>query len=168
MRRAAWCTPRSAAPSHSSPSRSLRGEWVRASAARSLPAGLTRLPCRRISVLRSWSSTNTTTTGCHRFALRHGLAGLVASELDAGEASEIRFMSSILDHMTLEERRAYLFALDEYGRRLAGRCAVRLARSAERVECELRRHARALAPEWPAARVRDRARLRLALHEVNR
>ncbi len=68
--------------------------------------------------------------GFRRLALRHGLAHLAAGELDVGEGSEVRFMSSILDYDTLEERR--------------------------------------YATDWPARRVRDRARLRVELYAGRR
>jgi hypothetical protein len=39
--------------------------------------------------------------GTRRLALRHGLAHLVAGELEPEEGSQIRFMSSMFDYMTL-------------------------------------------------------------------
>lgn len=87
-------------------------------------------------------------------ALRHGLAHLVAGELEAGEGADIRFMSSILDHMTLEERRADLFALADLipDREVVGR-------SAEWLAGEISGYA----PAWSADRLFDRTTLRLAL-----
>jgi hypothetical protein len=102
--------------------------------------------------------------GMRSIALRHGLAHLVAGELDAGEGGELRFMSSILDYMTLEERRADLFALADLVADWMVEGIYASGVPAEKVEMELRRHVKALAPEWPAARVRDRTRLRLALY----
>lgn len=106
--------------------------------------------------------------GMRSIALRHGLAHLVAGELEMAEGGGLRFMSSILDDSTLEERRADLFALadmvpDWWLDELVASGAVR-----RKVEQELRRHVRALAPEWPASRARDRTRLRLALYTQGR
>lgn len=106
--------------------------------------------------------------GMRSIALRHGLAHLVAGELAVGDGSDIRFMSSILDYMTLEERRADLFALADMVADWMVEGLFASGAAADRVERELRRHVKALAPEWPAARVRDRTRLRLALFESRR
>ena len=107
-------------------------------------------------------------SGFRRLALRHGLAHLVAGELDVGQDSEVRFMSSVLDYDTLEERRADLFALadlipdrqlDEV--LLAGR-PVRELSGFVRTQVQL------YAAEWPMRRIRDRTRLRLALYADRR
>ena len=107
-------------------------------------------------------------SGFRRLALRHGLAHLVAGELDVGQDSEVRFMSSVLDYDTLEERRADLFALadlipdrqlDEV--LLAGR-PVRELSGFVRTQVQL------YAAEWPMRRIRDRTRLRLALYTDRR
>ncbi len=106
--------------------------------------------------------------GFRRLALRHGLAHLAAGELDVGQESEVRFMSSILDYGTLEERRADLFALaDLVPDRLIDEAL--LAGTPLRalpiwVASEIRRYAAA----WPDPRVRDRARLRVALYADRR
>lgn len=103
-------------------------------------------------------------SGFRRLALRHGLAHLAAGELDAGQESEVRFMSSILDYDTLEERRADLFALadlipdrqvDEF--LLAGG-------HVRDLPGWVARQTRSFAPDWPIRRVRDRARLRAELY----
>jgi hypothetical protein len=106
--------------------------------------------------------------GMRSIAIRHGLAHLVAGELEVGEVSDLRFMSSILDYMMLEERRADLFALADMVADWMVEGLHASGAPAEKVELELRRHVKALAPEWPAARVRDRSRLRLALYEGGR
>lgn len=86
-------------------------------------------------------------------ALRHGLAHLVAGELERGIGSEVRFMSLMHDYMTLEERRADLFALaDLIPDRDLPADAVMLAADVARY-----------APEWPLARLWDRVRLRRTL-----
>ena len=46
-----------------------------------------------------------------RAACRHGLAHLLAGDLDVGEGADVRFMSSILEFMSVEERTADCFAL---------------------------------------------------------
>lgn len=89
-------------------------------------------------------------------ALRHGLAHLVAGELEAGIGAEIRFMSSVSDWMALEERRADLFAL-------ADLIPDRLLRDdPEWLAAEIS----LLAPDWPADRLFDRVGLRLALWKL--
>jgi hypothetical protein len=94
-----------------------------------------------------------------RFALRHGLAHLVGGELDDCEAGQVRFMSSVLDLMSLEERRADLFALvdmvpDLWISEVPSNGAADLQYwVAERI--------RVLLPSWPEERVKDRARLRV-------
>ena len=95
-----------------------------------------------------------------RFALRHGLAHLVAGELDG---AEVRFMSSVLDFMAIEERRADLFALADL---VPDRTLLELERKGYTLDerarwlwCELKR----FAPAWSTVRVADRVGLRLAL-----
>ena len=97
-----------------------------------------------------------------RLAVRHGLAHLLAGELEVGQGMEVRFMSSILDYMTLEERRADVFALADL---IPWRTLEALPRAPD-PHAMLRYvtgEIRAFAPDWPLRRVRDRARLRLAL-----
>lgn len=94
-----------------------------------------------------------------RFALRHGLAHLIGGELDDCEAGQVRFMSSVLDLMSLEERRADLFALidmvpDHWISEVPTQGKADLEYwVAERI--------RVLLPSWPEERVKDRARLRV-------
>ena len=96
-------------------------------------------------------------------ACRHGLAHLAAGDIAIGEGADVQFMSSILDDMTPAERVADCFALADVvpGWQLESLVASNASGTA--IEHELRRHIQALAPRWPAARVRDRTRLRLAL-----
>lgn len=86
-------------------------------------------------------------------ALRHGLAHLIAGELAPGVGAEIRFMSSMHDYTTLEERRADLFALAD----LLPEREMRNDPDWLAAEISL------FAPDWPADRLFDRAALRLAL-----
>ncbi len=101
--------------------------------------------------------------GTRRLALRHGLAHLVAGELEPEEGSQIRFMSSMFDYMTLEERRADLFAMAD----LIPDRELKERRVASYTEGELRRwvtgEVRRYAPEWPASRIEDRIALRMQL-----
>lgn len=101
--------------------------------------------------------------GLRPLAIRHGLAHLVAGELEAEPGGEIRFMSTAFDPMTLEERRADLFALaDIIPERELDRLRA-LEYSADElfhwVWCEILRY---VAGSWDTERVRDRTRLRLA------
>lgn len=105
--------------------------------------------------------------GLRRLALRHGLAHLVAGELEPEQGGDVRFMSSIHDHMTLEERRADLFALADL---IPDRQLMELQRSGyERSElerwvtCEILRYA----SSWPSERMEDRCGLRMALLETS-
>ena len=101
--------------------------------------------------------------GFRRLALRHGLAHLAAGELEVGQENEVRFMSSILDYDTLEERRADLFALaDLVPDRLLDEILLGGARVRD-LPAAIAREVRRYAPEWPARRVRDRSRLRAEL-----
>lgn len=106
--------------------------------------------------------------GFRRLALRHGLGHLVAGELDAGEGSEVRFMSSILDHSTFEERRADLFALSDLIPDRQIDAVLLDGRPAPAVQRWLTEQVRIYAPDWLARRVRDRVRLRMALYEDRR
>jgi hypothetical protein len=92
--------------------------------------------------------------------MRHGLAHLVAGELAEEEGAGLRFMSSILDHMTLEERRADLYALADLlpDRTLAG--AVITEPSPERGLRWMEGQVQQFAATWSRERVRDRAQLR--------
>lgn len=94
-----------------------------------------------------------------RFALRHGLAHLVGGELDDCEAGQVRFMSSVMDLMSLEERRADLFALvdmiPDY------RIAEIPSEGVADLELGVAARIRKLLPSWPEERVMDRARLRV-------
>jgi hypothetical protein len=87
------------------------------------------------------------------FALRHGLAHLVAGELEAGQGAEVRFMSQVNDWMSLEERRSDLFALADV---IPDR---EMREDPEWLAGEIS----LLAPDWPAERLFDRVELRLAL-----
>jgi Zn-dependent peptidase ImmA (M78 family) len=87
------------------------------------------------------------------FALRHGLAHLVAGELEAGQGADVRFMSQVNNWMSLEERRADLFALADL---IPDR---ELRPDPEWLAGEIS----LLVPDWPAERVFDRVGLRLAL-----
>jgi Zn-dependent peptidase ImmA (M78 family) len=102
--------------------------------------------------------------GLRSLALRHGLAHLVAGELEPEQGAEIRFMSSAFDWMTLEERRADLFALadlvpDRELRRLVGE-GYSTDELFRWMWCEIKRYT---LEAWPTRRVHDRAVLRLAL-----
>jgi hypothetical protein len=93
-----------------------------------------------------------------RFALRHGLAHLLGGELDECEAGQVRFMSSVLDLMSLEERRADLFALVDM---VPDHWIVEVPTlSAADLEYRIAERIRVLLPSWPTERVKDRARLR--------
>jgi Zn-dependent peptidase ImmA (M78 family) len=96
--------------------------------------------------------------GVQSLALRHGLAHLVAGELEPEAGCEVRFMSSVLDYTTLEERRADLFALADLipERALAGH---------RRLEAWLIRQIKRYAPNWPFERIWDRTKLRLLLSQ---
>lgn len=102
-------------------------------------------------------------SGHRRLAARHGLAHLVAGELEGEHDSGVRFMSSVLDHMTLEERRADLFGLADLipDRDLA--TIVRVEPSPEGAREWMRHRIRELTPGWPEQRLEDRASLRWAL-----
>lgn len=104
-------------------------------------------------------------TDARRLALRHGLAHLIAGELEAEPAGEVRFMSSALDWMTLCERRADLFAIAD----LIPDCKIADERAAGADEQDLLwwlcRRIASFAHSWPLERIQDRARLRLALWE---
>lgn len=86
-------------------------------------------------------------------ALRHGLAHLVAGELEPGQGSDIRFMSNAQDWTSLEERRADLFALAD----------LIPDRGLRKDPDWIARAIVAYAPDWPMARLRDRVDLRLRL-----
>lgn len=89
-----------------------------------------------------------------RLALRHGLAHVVAGELEGEQGREIRMMSSLHDWMAMEERRADLFALaDLIPNRVLGGLTLG----------ELEREIRQFAPLWPATRIADRGLLRMML-----
>lgn len=102
--------------------------------------------------------------GLRRCALRHGLAHLVAGELEVGQGSEVRFMSSILDYMSLEERRAALFALADLipDRQLSTIASA--AYSSLDIKRWLIQEIRPYARGWPEERLRDRALLREGLY----
>jgi hypothetical protein len=106
--------------------------------------------------------------GLKRLALRHGLGHLVAGELDPEPDGGVRLMSSIYDWMTVEERRADLFAIaDLVPGRMLRELALRGLTLDERMHwlwCELKRYA----PMWPTARIADRVGLRLALYQEGR
>lgn len=99
-----------------------------------------------------------------RLAVRHGLAHLVAGELEGEHDSGIRFMSSIEDPMTMEERRADLFALADLvpDRELVA--AVHAHPKPGGALAWMSSRILTLAPSWPVERVEDRARLRWELH----
>jgi hypothetical protein len=96
-----------------------------------------------------------------RLALRHGLAHLLGGELDECEAGQVRFMSSVLDLMSLEERRADLFALAD----MIPDHWIAEVPSEGRADVEywVAERIRVLIPSWPEERVKDRARLRVDL-----
>lgn len=96
-----------------------------------------------------------------RVALRHGLAHLVGGELDDCEAGQVRFMSSMLDVMSLEERRADLFALADMVPDLW--IAEVPSTGYADLEYWVAERIRVLLPSWPEERVKDRARLRVLL-----
>lgn len=86
-------------------------------------------------------------------ALRHGLAHLMAGELEAEQGAEIRFMSTSLDPFTISERRADLFALVDL---IPDRD---LHDDPEWLAGEISSYA----PDWSGERLFDRVDLRLAL-----
>lgn len=98
-----------------------------------------------------------------RLAVRHGLAHLVAGELEGEHDSGIRFMSSILDASTIEERRADLYALADLvpDRDLAE--ILKLEPDPPGALVWLKGQIRRVAPMWPVERLEDRARLRWLL-----
>lgn len=98
--------------------------------------------------------------GLKRLALRHGLAHLVAGELEPEEGAGVRFMSSVTDWMTLEERRADLFALADL---VPDRVLTEWRARGLALEAAVAREIRRYAPAWPAGRVGDRVALRLRL-----
>lgn len=98
-------------------------------------------------------------------ACRHGLAHLLAGDLDVGDGMEVRFMSSILEWQTFEERSADLFALADVLEAGEVRDLFHQVRQRRLVARAVRARVKAMAPRWPTARVADRARLRLALYE---
>lgn len=99
-----------------------------------------------------------------RLALRHGLAHLVAGELEGEYDSGPRFMSSVHDYMALEERRADLFGLVDLvpDRDLAA--AVRAHHSPTTARWWMESQIQQFAPNWPKDRLEDRARLRWQLY----
>lgn len=103
-----------------------------------------------------------------RLALRHGLAHLAAGELDVGQENEVRFMSSILDYDTLEERRADLFALADLVPDRQIDDELLTGRPLRDLPIWLSAQVKLYAIEWPARRVRDRAHLRAALYARRR
>lgn len=103
-----------------------------------------------------------------RLALRHGLAHLIAGELEAGQGNEVRFMSLITDYKTMEERRADLFALADLFPDREVEALIATSSQVRRVDASLRQEIRTFAPEWPRDRLADRVRLRLALYEDRR
>ncbi len=93
-----------------------------------------------------------------------GIAHRLADDADTEPDGQIRYLSSILDYTTPAERTADLLALVNS---VPGwKMETFVARGARlvNVERELRGHVATIAPQWPAPRVRDRARLRLALY----
>lgn len=86
-------------------------------------------------------------------ALRHGLAHLIAGELDAEQGVEIRFMSTTLDWTTQSERRADLFALADL---IPDR---EMRDDPDWLTAEIG----AFAADWSSERLFDRASLRLLL-----
>jgi hypothetical protein len=95
-----------------------------------------------------------------RFALRHGFAHLIGGELDDCEAGQVRFMSSMLDVMSIEERRADLFALAD----MVPDYWIAEVPSEGYADLEywVAERIRVLLPSWPEERIKDRARLRVA------
>jgi hypothetical protein len=101
------------------------------------------------------------TTNERRLAIRHGLAHLLAGELDSCEGGQVRFMSSMVDVMSLEERRADLFALADM---VPDWWLEEVATKGEgELEVWAAEWIRMLIPSWPGQRVQDRARLRVRL-----
>lgn len=94
----------------------------------------------------------------------HGLGHLMAGELDVGEGADVQFMDDTFDYMNWSERRADLFGLANVCDRPTVRTLVD-GIPADRAEVVLAAWIHTLAPDWPADRVRDRARLRLLLYE---
>lgn len=77
-------------------------------------------------------------------------------------------MSLITDYMTLEERRADLFALADLFPDPALDVLVSSGAKQRSIEAALRREVQVFAPAWPRDRLADRVRLRLALYEDRR
>lgn len=100
--------------------------------------------------------------GMRDLAYAHGVAHLAAGELDPASGRGIKFMSDALDYMTISERRADLFALANVLDDPTIDC---LASTRERLMGNVQQWIQDLAPDWPADRVEDRARLRLLMAE---
>ncbi|MBK8006736.1 MAG: hypothetical protein IPK12_23390 [Gemmatimonadetes bacterium] len=99
-----------------------------------------------------------------RLALRHGLAHLVAGELEGEYDSGPRFMSSVHDYMALEERRADLFALVDLIPDRELEAAVRAHHSPVSARWWMEGQIQQFAADWPKDRLEDRARLRWELY----
>ncbi len=101
-------------------------------------------------------------------ALCHGVAHCLAGDADSEPDGQIRYMSSIMDYTTPAERTADLFALVNSVPGWKMETFFASGAGIASVERELRRHVAAIATAWPAARVRDRSRLRLDLYVEER
>lgn len=98
-----------------------------------------------------------------RLALRHGLAHLIAGELEGEYDSGPRFMSSVHDYMAIEERRADLFALVDLIPDRDLEVAVRAHPSPLSALWWMVGQIQQFTTEWPKDRLEDRARLRWEL-----
>jgi hypothetical protein len=98
-----------------------------------------------------------------RMALRHGLAHLVGGELEGEYDSGVRFMSSIHDWMSMEERRADLYALADLVPDRHLETTLRADPSPLSARWWMESQIQQYAPAWPRPRLEDRARLRWRL-----
>jgi hypothetical protein len=98
-----------------------------------------------------------------RLAMRHGLAHVVAGELEGDHDAGPRFLSSFQDYFSLEERRADLFALADLipDRELVP--AIRAQPSPLGALWWMVGQVQQFATGWPKDRLEDRARLRWEL-----
>ncbi len=129
-----------------------------------LPAGVQEIGIPGYTGLPTIVVSRSLPPPVRRLATRHGLAHLVAGELEGEHDSGVRFMSSIHDWTSLEERRADLFALADLipDRELAA--AVATEASPAGALQWMRERVGLFAGDWPEGRIEDRARLRWGLY----
>jgi len=99
-----------------------------------------------------------------RLAMRHGLAHVIAGELEGDHDGGPRFLSSFQDWMSLEERRADLFALADLIPDRLLEAVVGAHSSPLSALWWMASQVQQFVPGWGKDRVEDRARLRWELY----